>query len=76
MSEPLETLIRYLGPVAMRAAYREDLDQRMRHARARADLPSRWLARVRWVLAETRSGRYSRYSFGMRSIVADLLGLD
>lgn len=72
----LETLIRYVGPVAMRAAYREELDQRMRHARARADLPCRWTARLHWVFEEVRTGRYARYSFGMRSIVADLLGLD
>lgn len=72
----LQTLTGYLHAVDMRAAYREDLDQRMRHARARADLPSRWPARLRWVIEEARSGRYARYSFGMRSVVADLLGLD
>lgn len=72
----LETLDSYLGGVGMRVDYRDDLDQRMHHARARAHLPSGWSARLRWVLAEVRSGRYSRYSFGLRSIMADVLGLD
>jgi hypothetical protein len=52
------------------------LVQRQLHARARADLPGPWPARWRWVMREARSGRYHRYSFGTRSIVADLLGLD
>lgn len=50
--------------------------QRLKHVRARANLPSGALARVRWVLAEALTGRYSRFSFGLRSIVADLLGLN
>lgn len=72
----LETLQGYLGRVDMRVDYRDDLTQRLQHARARAGLPPAWPARLRWVLAEVRSGRYSRYSFGLRSIVADVLGLD
>jgi glycosyltransferase involved in cell wall biosynthesis len=52
------------------------LTQRLLHARVRAELPDKWPARWRQVMGEACSGRYGRYSFGPRSIVADLLGLD
>lgn len=55
---------------------RQDLlFQRLRHVQARLNLPSSLAARARWVLCEAQTGRYSRFSFGLRSIVADLLGL-
>lgn len=60
----------------MLAICQDRLQQRLRHAYARANLPVVWPQRWLWVGTEARSGRYGRYSFGMRSIVADLLGLD
>lgn len=56
--------------------WREELAGRARHVRSRAHLPASWLARLAHVTREWRSGRYRRYSFGLRSAVADLLGLD
>lgn len=62
--------------VALGNLERDTLRQRRLHARARAELPRSWLLRVRHVLVETLSGRYRRFSFGFRSVVADLMGLD
>lgn len=62
--------------VALSDPERDTLRQRRLHARARADLPRPWPARWHHVLAEARSGRYRRFSFGFRSVVADLMGLD
>lgn len=50
--------------------------QKLRHARLRADLPKPRLARIRPVLREAGSGRYQRYSNGLRGIVRDLLRID
>lgn len=74
----LERLSAYVvgSGLSARLQVQDRLTQRLLHARARAELPSDWRARWRWVWSETRSGRYHRYSFGTRSIVADLLGLD
>lgn len=66
----------YNSGIAVPKPLRLGISQRLLHARVRADLPAAWLARWRWVMSEARSGRYHRYSFGARSIVADLLGLD
>lgn len=52
------------------------LDERLRHARVRAHLPARAWDRFRAVAAEAARGGYRRYAFGVRSIVADVLGLD
>jgi len=49
---------------------------RLRHARVRAHLPQRPGARLKAVLREASLGGYSQYSSGLRSIVADILGLD
>lgn len=70
----LGTITRYGGVsgTASEAALRD----RLRHARVRAHLPASAPVRIRTVLREARLGGYSRYSFGVRSIVADLLGLD
>lgn len=78
VAERLEQLDACLGQrqVALSGRWHETLRQRRLHARARADLPRAWPARWHHVLAETLSGRYRRFSFGFRSIVADLMGLD
>lgn len=78
VAQRLEQLDECLGQrrVALSGRWRETLRQRRLHARARADLPRPLSARWRHVLAEARSGRYRRFSFGFRSVVADLLGLD
>ena len=49
------------------------LNARLRHLRARADLPQGRLSRVRFVAAELLSRRYHLYSNGFRSAVKDLL---
>lgn len=48
---------------------------RVAHARLRAQLPDGAMKRMAGVLKEAMTGRYMRYSSGMRSIVSDLLGL-
>ena len=45
----------------------------VQHQRVRAYLPRSRMARARMVVRELLSGRYSRYSFGVRSAVRDLL---
>ncbi|MFT4197724.1 MAG: hypothetical protein QM601_07435, partial [Pseudoxanthomonas sp.] len=76
------------GPTASRPAPRADAGRlpvaaplraafapRLAHARARMQLPAALAPRLRVVLAETLSGRYWRYSAGLRSVVSDLFGL-
>lgn len=58
------------------AEYMYEFQQRLCHVRAREGLPKPWMKRWLWVAREVRSGRYGRYSSGLRSIMADLLGLD
>lgn len=78
VAERLEQLDECIGQrrVALSGRWHETLRQRRLHARARADLPRPWPARWHHVLGEALSGRYRRFSFGFRSIVADLMGLD
>ncbi|MFT4257473.1 MAG: glycosyltransferase [Pseudoxanthomonas sp.] len=52
------------------------LRERIAHARFRASLPTAALRRFRDVSAEAASGRYGRYSSGLRSIVSDLLDMN
>jgi glycosyltransferase involved in cell wall biosynthesis len=49
------------------------LDQRMKHLRARANLPHGKLSRARCVLRELLSRRYHLYSNGLHSAIKDLL---
>jgi glycosyltransferase involved in cell wall biosynthesis len=49
------------------------LEHRLKHLRARANLPPGRLSRVRCVLRELLSRRYHRYSNGVYSAVKDLL---
>lgn len=58
------------------AEYRYEFQERLRHVRVRQRLPEAWMERWLWVAREVRSGRYGRYSSGLRSIIADALGLD
>lgn len=62
--------------VAARPTHHAALQARLRHARVRAHLPARLPARVRTVLVEALRGGYHRYGFGLRSIAADVLGLE
>lgn len=55
---------------------RADVLARIDHARFRAQLPHAPVARLGAVLAESRSGRYRRYSSGWRSIASDLVDLN
>lgn len=56
--------------------YAAALNDRLRHARVRANLPKSWRSRALKVLSEAHRGGYKRYSFGLRSIIADLIGLE
>ena len=64
------------GGVPMDAPNQRVLREALAHARHRAELPRAPLARWLRVGREVLSGRYARCSFGLRSIGADLLGLD
>ncbi len=55
---------------------RREALQKLHHACLRAGLPKPRLARLRPVLREAGSGRYQRYSNGLRGIVRDLLRID
>jgi hypothetical protein len=50
------------------------LEQRLKHLRARANLPPGKISRARCVLRELLSRRYHLYSNGVYSAVKDLLG--
>jgi glycosyltransferase involved in cell wall biosynthesis len=50
------------------------LDERLKHLRARANLPPGKLSRARWVMRELLSRRYHLYSNGVYSAVKDLVG--
>lgn len=53
-----------------------DIEDRLAHAKFRAEMDAGRLFRLRQVLAEWRSGRYSRYGSGWRSAISDWLGLN
>lgn len=55
---------------------RDALDQRLLHARHRANLPAAFAARLPAIWSEARSGRYARFGRGWRSALADLFGID
>lgn len=62
--------------LGLQPAQLEELAGKARHARFRADLPRAAATRVPAVLREARSGRYRRYSSGLRSVVSDLVDLN
>lgn len=65
------------GPgLGLQPAQRGELAGKAAHARFRAGLPRKAIPRVRAVLREARSGRYRRYSSGLRSILSDLVDLN
>ena len=55
---------------------RAAVDDRSRHAVARADLPASPFARIAHVGRELLRGGYHRFGSGLRSALADLSGLD
>jgi glycosyltransferase involved in cell wall biosynthesis len=59
--------------LVLSAERRTMVQQRLLHARARAALPGSFWARARQVWGEYRSGRYTRFSNGLRSLAIDLL---
>lgn len=63
------------GRIPMADPDRIQLQQRIEHALVRANMPMRFSDRLVPVMAETRAGRYSRYSSGWRSAISDLLDL-
>ncbi|WP_246109191.1 glycosyltransferase family 2 protein [Vulcaniibacterium gelatinicum] len=77
VGEKLAALERFLATRAdFPPSRRQALAAARRHARLRAAPPASWRHRAGAVLAELASGRYHRYSFGLRSAVADLLALE
>jgi glycosyltransferase involved in cell wall biosynthesis len=48
------------------------IDEKILHARRRQAMSPHWLARLRDIHEEARSGRYRRYSYGWKSIAQDL----
>jgi glycosyltransferase involved in cell wall biosynthesis len=48
------------------------IDEKIRHSRRRAAMPGRLLGRLPDILREAVSGRYGRYSYGIKSIAQDL----
>ena len=53
----------------------QQMRERIVHAQFRSRLPRNLLTRWPAVVGEARSGRYGRYSSGLRSIVSDLMDL-
>ena len=51
----------------------EQIDQKILHARRRANMSSQLGARLSTIQAEVRSRRYWRYSYGWKSVAQDLL---
>jgi glycosyltransferase involved in cell wall biosynthesis len=78
IEQRLETILGMIGRpgYGVHPMYEAALNDRLRHAHVRANLPGRWRSRARKVLSEAWMGGYTRYSFGLRSIIADLLGLE
>lgn len=62
-----------LGRPALDAAQLATLDQRLRHAEARACAPARLPSRMLHIARELGSGRYHRFSNGLRSAASDLV---
>lgn len=48
------------------------IDEKIAHCRARDEMPKGFAARLPAIAAELLSGRYSRYSYGLRSVAQDL----
>ncbi|PNS07471.1 glycosyltransferase family 2 protein [Solilutibacter silvestris] len=57
-------------------AVHDSIADRLRHAEVRANLPSTPFARLAHVTREVGRGGYHRFGSGLRSALADLLGLD
>lgn len=78
IEQRLDTVLNVMSSYGsgMNPIYEAALSDRLRHARLRGHLSENWRLRTLAVLNEAKAGGYTRYSFGLRSIVADLLGLD
>ena len=56
---------------AVRPEYVEQVREKLRHVRVRAALPKNRAVRIVPILCEISTGRYARYSVGLRSIAQD-----
>ena len=72
-TEILLERLRALGP-AIASEYLTITEEKLCHHLARARLPKNRMARVAPIAEEALSGRYARYSSGIRSIVRDIVG--
>lgn len=72
----LERILQAGSVLELSAGQRSEMAGKALHSRFRADLPRAPLARFSAVLGEARSGRYRRYSSGLRSILSDLVDLN
>ncbi len=52
--------------------YQQEALEKFTHAKVRSQLSTNHLARMMSVLSEVKSGRYTKYSNGLRSIIRDL----
>lgn len=79
MNMVAQRLVRALGHLGETRLMLPEKEQQIRgriaHAQFRAQLPRNALARWPAVVGEARSGRYGRYSSGLRSIVSDLMDM-
>ncbi len=50
----------------------ELLREKIRHSQVRDQMPRRWLSRLGPIASESRRGNYSKYSYGMKSVLQDL----
>ncbi|HEY4531376.1 MAG TPA: glycosyltransferase [Luteimonas sp.] len=72
----LEHVLATQPGLGLQPAQLEELAGKAAHARFRAGLPRSAARRVPAVLREARSGRYRRFSSGLRSIASDLVDLN
>lgn len=72
----LERILQAGSVLDLSVEQRREMEGKAMHARFRAGLPGAPLARLAAVLGEARTGRYGRYSSGLRSILSDLVDLN
>lgn len=69
----LEHVLHAESPLRLSGDRLRELQSKAGHSRFRAELPTSAPARVAAVIREARTGRYGRYSSGLRSILSDLV---
>ena len=70
------TMERHVAGTPSCGRHLRDVQERLRHAQARAKVSVASSSRLREAWSEWRSGRYGRFGSGLRSALADVLGID